>query len=226
VVPPFQVRYAECESPHPLIVSSISPGCSGVARTICAALTNITSGAYTCNDHRFSFLSKYSDLSTLSCGLAATGSAVPEETIMSLWTPSIFDRDTFAWIGGSLFGAIKGNRTRYVSREEYLLTSSSPQPRVPITKYLSEEEPSCVSSSLGQTEGQWEQKLACRVPDWMSLAPADWRFYGSTDIQPAPLSAAKTVSTKGPWNLLKAKQKLKASPTPSHPIHPASESLI
>lgn len=146
---------------------------------------NVTSSSSN-NDSRIGLLSRYSELSPLFSGFR-------EDTTLSLWTPSIFDRDTLAWVGGSLFGGIKGNNSRYILREEYL----SSQTRV-LTKYHEED-----TSPITHQQ--------CRVPDWMSLDAIDWRFYGSLDLHPAPHTATKIIPTKGPWTLLKSKHRLKAS---------------
>jgi hypothetical protein len=123
-------------------------------------------------------LSRYSELAALCPTLPIPDPASRGRGhLIPLWTPSPFDRDTFAWVGGSVFGSLKGNVSRYLMREEYLAI----RPR----GASEEHSPSPLPSR--------------RVPDWMSLDPSDWRFYGSVDIQPAPLLTAKTLlPTKGP----------------------------
>lgn len=147
------------------------------------------------DDQRFRFLAQYSELESL-------GKSDGSSTTLSLWTPSIFDRDTFAWVGGSLFGAIKGNLIRYIMREEYL----SFQHREQNEEFVSSPSSFSVLSSSMQVHS--------RVPDWMSLNPHDWRFYGTTNISVAPTQTVKSAPPKGPWTILKTKQKLKSS---SHP---------
>jgi hypothetical protein len=126
--------------------------------------------------------SRYSELAVLCPPTPDTASLGGGELI-PLWTPSPFDRDTFAWVGGSLFGSLKGNMSRYLLREEYLTIRSRG----------TAEEPSLATST------------SRRVPDWMSLDPNDWRFYGSVDIQTASLSVTKTAPAKGPPTKTKTK---------------------
>lgn len=147
----------------------------GVARTICSVLTELTGGwnKSQIKERHLPCFERYVELGLLSSPISIT------DDIMPLWTPSLFDRETFAWVGGSLFASLRGNTSRYILREEFQSFHTKNT-----TKSNEENNNSAISSTPS------------RIPDWMSLDPIDWRFYGTLGIHSAPVQTVKPTSFK------------------------------